>query len=530
MKWLILLFFLGYSSAISTYAIKLAKGVDPTEFALEHNIEFVDSVLDYHVFISSKQDTNFLLHDNVISYNEQKKRKQYKRSTDPLYAAQWHLHSDYSVDFDINSGQDGDGITLAIVDDGFQHSHPDLSANYVASLSYDFNDRDFDPAPTGNDGHGTSAAGVAGARRNNNHCGTGVASKVSLAGIRLIAAGTYDYEEAQAMTHKNQFIDIYSCSWGPIDEGSEMAGPGRVTQDALVAGATNGRHGKGSLFIWAGGNGKHALDNGNYDGYANHWATFAIGALNFNGKQSWYSEDCACLMAVAPSSGSPGRGIRTVDLKGSRGYSRGECTNDFGGTSSAAPLAAGIMALVLGKRPELTARDVQHIIAKSATKIQTNDPDWSTPNAKGYSHSHHYGFGLLKIPAILAETGVHTLVPAKKVLKSPTNRYNTLISTMVSVGIPGHLSFVEQVLVNLEYSHRRHGDIKLELIHPNGATSILADRHADRHGGTLQWTYSTVRHWGETHTNNGQWSVKITDTSSSSSGRLKSVQINLIGF
>ena len=66
------------------------------------------------------------------------------------------------------------------------------------------------------------------------------------------------------------------------------------------------------------------------------------------------------------------------------------------------------------------------------------------------------------------------------------------------------------------------------LIH-QGTTSILADYHSDRNRGELEWTYSTVRHWGETNT--GQWSVKLTDTrGTAGTGRLKSVHIKIIGY
>lgn len=45
------------------------------------------------------------------------------------------------------------------------------------------------------------------------------------------------------------------------------------------------------------------------------------------------------------------------------------CTEGHTGTSAAAPLAAGMVALMLQVRPCLTWRDVQHIIAFTATKV-----------------------------------------------------------------------------------------------------------------------------------------------------------------
>lgn len=46
------------------------------------------------------------------------------------------------------------------------------------------------------------------------------------------------------------------------------------------------------------------------------------------------------------------------------------CTEGHTGTSAAAPLAAGMVALMLQVRPCLSWRDVQHIIVLTATKVE----------------------------------------------------------------------------------------------------------------------------------------------------------------
>ncbi len=74
---------------------------------------------------------------------------------------------------------------------------------------------------------------------------------------------------------------------------------------------------------------------------------------------------------VAPSSGSSHLtdGITTTDITGAQGYSSGNYTSSFGGTSSATPLAAGVAALVLSKNPTLTPAQVQTILENSADEI-----------------------------------------------------------------------------------------------------------------------------------------------------------------
>lgn len=54
-----------------------------------------------------------------------------------------------------------------------------------------------------------------------------------------------------------------------------------------------------------------------------------------------------------------------------------KCVESFSGTSCAAPLAAGVFALVLQANPQLTWRDMQHLVVNTALK---NDPEGSSWN------------------------------------------------------------------------------------------------------------------------------------------------------
>ena len=110
-------------------------------------------------------------------------------------------------------------------------------------------------------------------------------------------------------------------------------------------------------------------DNCNYDGYASSPYTIAVGAIDNYGRHSFYSEPCAALLVVAPSDGGSA-GVSTTDavIQGSS-----ECTSEFGGTSSAAPLVAGVVALMLEANARLSWRDVQLILARSAVTINADD-------------------------------------------------------------------------------------------------------------------------------------------------------------
>jgi subtilisin family serine protease len=80
---------------------------------------------------------------------------------------------------------------------------------------------------------------------------------------------------------------------------------------------------------------------------------------------------------------------------------RGKCTKTFQGTSSAAPLAAGALALVLEANPELTYRDVMHLIAKTSRIPNIEDTDGWILNGAGYHVNEKYGFGVLDVAHML---------------------------------------------------------------------------------------------------------------------------------
>src|SRR6266487_1027593 len=101
--------------------------------------------------------------------------------------------SDADVDadeaWDSSQSYGSSGIRIAIVDDGVQTTHPDLSANIVPG--FDFFGNDSDPNPNhANDNHGTAVAGVAAAAVNNNSTGVaGMAGNCKILPVRLIENG-----------------------------------------------------------------------------------------------------------------------------------------------------------------------------------------------------------------------------------------------------------------------------------------------------------------------------------------------------
>lgn len=105
------------------------------------------------------------------------------------------------------------------------------------------------------------------------------------------------------MSHFSAINDIYSCSWGPSDNGKTLEAPNELTSSVLQSGTSLGRGAKGSIFVFASGNGG-MTDGCNFDGYANSRYTIAVGALTFMGVKAPYQEVCSAQLVTMYSAGS----------------------------------------------------------------------------------------------------------------------------------------------------------------------------------------------------------------------------------
>lgn len=229
---------------------------------------------------------------------------------DPIFGEQWHLYNPVQVGHDVNvtdvwlQGVTGHNSTVAIVDDGLDMYSDDLKDNYFAEGSYDFNDNTLEPKPRlSDDKHGTRCAGEVSAVKNN-VCGVGVAWDSKIAGIRILSKLITDADEAIAMNYAYQHNQIYSCSWGPPDDGRAMDAPGILIKKAMLNAVQNGRAGKGSIYVFASGNGAANEDNCNFDGYTNSIYSITVGAIDRKGLHPYYSEKCSAQLVVTYSSGS----------------------------------------------------------------------------------------------------------------------------------------------------------------------------------------------------------------------------------
>ncbi|KAK3336040.1 pheromone processing endoprotease KexB [Cercophora scortea] len=440
---------------------------------------------------------------------------------DPIFKEQWHLFNPVQVGHDVNvtdvwlQGITGKNATVAIVDDGLDMYSDDLKDNYYAEGSYDFNDKTLEPRPRlSDDKHGTRCAGEVSAVKNN-VCGVGVAYDSKIAGLRILSKLISDADEAVAMNYDFQHNQIYSCSWGPPDDGRSMDAPGILIKRAMLNAVQNGRGGKGSIYVFASGNGAANEDNCNFDGYTNSIYSITVGAIDRKGTHPYYSEKCSAGLVVTYSSGS-GDAIHTTDVGANA------CYNGHGGTSAAAPLAAGIFALVLQVRPDLSWRDMQYLAMDTAVPVNLDTGDWQdTTIGKKYSHTFAYGkidtYGIVeaaktwknvKPQAWFYSPWIHVNQPIPQGAEGVAASFEVTQKMLDEA----NLERLEHVTVTMNILHTRRGDISVDLISPNNIVSHLSTtrKYDDSKDGYDDWTFMSVVHWGEKGV--GKWTIIVKDS------------------
>lgn len=335
--------------------------------------------------------------------------------SDTLFTHQWHLDNQGrlpDVTYRVKYGADAkvvdawrrlgnlgsSDIVLAVIDNGFDLSHPDLKSKVYRPFDL------WNNSPRLNQGdprfsHGTPCASVALAATN----GSGIVGAAPNAKFMPVSGTSFSLRATERMFDYcvENGADIISCSWGTTDSKYDLS---PLKEQAIAQAARKGRNGKGCVILFAVGN--DDLDYVNF--YADHPDVIAVAASTSQDQHATYSNRGRQVTICAPSNGDwpitaarawwdEGLSWETGNYRYWRdGRARGDKYKHFGGTSSATPLVAGICALMLSANPDLTAKEVKEILIKTADKI-------GSPSEYSNGHSRKYGYGRVNADKAVAE-------------------------------------------------------------------------------------------------------------------------------
>ncbi len=510
------------------------------------------------------------------------------RPTDDRYSQQWYLnhrggrdlapgsHVSAEKAWDITRGSRS--ITIAIADDAFDLSHPDLQGAGKIVAPRDFKNSDGLPTPASNqnENHGTAVAGVALAEET----GQGI---VGIApGCSLMPLQTTGYLDDVSIENLfdwaiEQEADVISCSWSPASNYFALS---RRISQAIKKAATQGRNGKGCVVLFSAGNANRPVDGQVEEmgwpknvlrgltkwlsGFAVHPDVITVSACTSLNRKSAYSNWGRDVSVAAPSNNAPpsmslstgrfdtgplvkvalpGRVVLTSDRTGDQGYTDNDYTG-FGGTSSACPLVAGVVGLMLSVNPDLTAREVKQILQRTADKIIDKQPDpqlnqkYGTYNSRGHSLWFGYGkvnaFNAVKAAQAQGVSGSSS----NRTLKATVSAQNEIafsipddnprgVSSPITIRESGRL---QDIKVYIQAEHEFLSDLSFTLITPDTQKVLVQGRTLGRQT-RLQRTYSLVSTPALRQLLNasvkGSWRLQVIDHVPGSVGQLKKWSLTL---
>lgn len=477
---------------------------------------------------------------------------------DPLYDSQWHFDFLRYIEA-IWELYTGEGVSVAVYDDGIDYLHPDLAANYDASMHFEYGGVTYDPYPIDivNDNHGTAVAGIIGMVGNNGIGGIGIAPNVTLTGVNFLEDIQLlpDFNlRVAAMEHAGNF-DIMNNSWGstPLFLTSQsLLNPigGSYVLDGIYADiAATGRDGLGTIIVQASGN--DAM-NAQGDGVNVSRYAISVAATDSSGFATWYTNYGSNILITAPAAS-----VTTDNADNGDGY-----MSNFGGTSAATPVVSGVIALMLEVNPNLGWRDVQQILALSAL-VTGGEPGADDPyaiyemgtwdfngatnwNGGGMAFHHSYGFGMIDVAgAVLmaqawsvimgdAQTSANETTVSVEYTGAPVAIPDGVVDPIEGILTEGVATIdfvvtqdirIDSVQVVLDITHTWASDLRIWLEDPNGNRFMLMlhDGGSDLMTDGFEWMFTVVGAMGTMSA--GTWRLVFEDHHEEYTGIVNGAQL-----
>ncbi|WAQ94919.1 NEC1-like protein [Mya arenaria] len=300
----------------------------------------------------------------------------------------------------------------------------------------------------------------------------------------------------KGLAYQQSKIDIYSSSWtfsSPFEEmdiGSERA---------IIAGIIKGRQGKGNVYVSAVGPVGNEFTN----------SIFII-AVNQIGVKGTIPKNSYANPGILISSFGKGK-TRADDymFTASQRYKSGIlCNANFQGSSAATPKIAGMAALILQNSPDLTWRQLQHLLVRCSNHTNLKE----SINFKRNDH-RHFGFGYLNVAKCIeladTVTNIKEQMPGIATflfeLQGPRNQSDAILKAKVS----SLNETLERVQIKIHKSLLEHIS-KAVLYSPMDTSSVLIDGSEwtkDVHMPMKSNAITSTHFWGERTA--GRWTLSL---------------------
>ena len=290
---------------------------------------------------------------------------------DPRFSDQWFLHQSSDADIDAPEAWDittgSSTLAVAVIDGhGYDLDHIEMEGEYISPYNA-VADNSNPLAVESEENHGTPCAGLIGALTNNGMGVAGVGYNTKVVPIKIGfnygSGGTFSTSELimiraceHVMINQNDIVAVSNSytmgSWANI----------AVIRDAFTYMRTDSRGGLGCVVLASTGN-ENTFNSVAYPFHFPH--VVGVGATNRFDARSSFSNygDSTDLVA-------PGTDIWTIDRSGSAGYTSDDYV-EFGGTSAACPIAAGVVALIASVNPTFTWEELQNRLCSTCDKIDS---------------------------------------------------------------------------------------------------------------------------------------------------------------
>jgi len=490
----------------------------------------------------------------------------------------------------VHSNYTGAGIKIIVSDGQIDLSHPELvknanltlSKNYSLSSSYfgdPFDNDDFDA-------HGTGVFSLAAGGKNNGVGGFGVAPDATLIGYNFLNSSPMESKFIDQLTIQSG-NGVFNYSYGPMNcQFESLLGDNELFINNLRYQSISNNN----VYVVAAGNEYYVstnscsganspyFGNANFDQDRVYPYFILVGATNADGESAGYSTPGANVWISAPGgdlSSTSEIGLMVADIIGcDKGYSTDSFNNfdlensslnpycsffsEAVGTSYAAPIVSGAIAILKEANPNLTWRDIKHILASTAGRIDESASQINHPNNEnlsghqyqqawilnhaGYYFHPWYGFGLLDLTAavLMAEShsfNLHEMKTTDNFFDEPSYKSTSNLSLSIpnnstgisnTINVTSHNLFIEHVLITVDISHSRPSDIGIELSSPEGTMTKVMNINSHITGTNLNTVkFGLNAFYGER--SNGNWTIKVFDGKSGVSGTLNNWSISIIG-